>query len=671
MDSQQKKSNPFSSLMPIMLFGLGTVFFLQYFGSDSPPKPAPNAPTPKAGESEKNIPFRKQARRSQRNDFRFAKGSGETVSVETESYFVVLSSRGGRIERFYLKSGNDLVIPKQVIAESLDSAAEKYKAIEISSGNGMDFQFHLYYLGEHSDQLGEPFLNQASFRTLDIQQNQEAGVKEVSYVLPLTFRRSRLELKKIYRFYNQENYFRQITVLRNLESRSVDLRFQKDGKEYFGDLFYKPFGDISPLPKDNSPIDSSGKFFYYAGELKTRTNIYNRAGGGCGFPAGCTSLDKDGLYSSYLNAADTLDFMGSHSRYFFAYTEFLSAKSNPLHLPDGFIYKNEMDASGKEAMTAVFSGFELGPKQAGNLSLGSPHTLFISSDSQSKKNQETNRGRLEKLQKERKDALIIDNKVYVGVRSDESHSFRNPALMQSAFGKDEPNAEAAKSIHYSSYTALFSGIRDIIIAIMRKLYILVGNYGWSIIIIAAGFKLLTFPLNQMQVKGMQRMSALRPELDAINKQYADDPKEKQKRVMQLFKKNNYNPAKGCLPILIQMPIFIGLYSAFSSSIELWRSPFILWMTDLSRPDTVGVIPYLDLSVNILPLLMAASQIFYQRSTTVATDSQQKMLLYVMPLMMIFFFWQIPSGVTLYWTVQNFISIAWQQGSRLLGKEKKA
>ena len=229
-------------------------------------------------------------------------------------------------------------------------------------------------------------------------------------------------------------------------------------------------------------------------------------------------------------------------------------------------------------------------KQASKLSIGSPETLLDPSTGALKnieKNiEDGNRSRIKLLQKERRDALIIDNKVFVGVRSSQSHAFKNPALMQAAFGESKPNAEAEESLYQSAYTALFSGVSNFIITVMRWLYAFIGNYGWCIIIIALGFKLLTFPLNQMQVKGMQKMSELRPELEAINQQYGKNPQEKQKRVMQLFKKHNYNPAKGCLPVLIQMPIFVGLYSAFSGSVELWRSPFILWMDDLSRPDTV-------------------------------------------------------------------------------------
>ena len=603
-----------------------------------------------------------------KNDFKFSRATqanpSQEKSIETDRFFVILSRRGGRIKHFYVKSHATLKLPQQVIAESKDSIAKEKRALEITRGMGMDFQPHIYYSGEQAEQLAKPILNGAAFQDLGTKSASQIGAYQISYSLPLRFGRKNMELSKVYRFYEGENYFRQITILRNLERRALDLSFKVEGKKHYGSLFYKPFGDLgpqtSPQEQDSTTLGGSGRFFYYDKELKKRSNFYQGNGGGCGFPLGCTSLDQSGLYSSYLDKPNSLEFMGSHSRYFLAYTEFLTTKQNDMQRPDGFVYKNEPDPKEQAAMTAVFLNFRLGPRQGARPSLGSPDTLLDPKTGTLKSAESGNRSRIKLLQNERKDALIIDNKVFVGVRASHSHAFKNPELLQAAFAKSEPNKEAEESLYYSAYTALFSGVSNAIISVMRWLYSFVGNYGWCIIIIALGFKLLTFPLNQMQVKGMQKMAELRPDLEAINQQYAKNPQEKQKRVMQLFKKHNYNPAKGCLPVLIQMPIFVGLYSAFSASIELWRSPFILWMNDLSRPDTVWLIPYLDINLNILPLLMVSSQILYQRSTSMAADAQQKMMMYLMPLMMLFFFWQIPSGVTLYWTMQNFISIAWQK-----------
>ena len=120
-------------------------------------------------------------------------------------------------------------------------------------------------------------------------------------------------------------------------------------------------------------------------------------------------------------------------------------------------------------------------------------------------------------------------------------------------------------------------------------------------------------------------------------------------------------------MVIQIPIFIALYSAFSESVELWRSPFIWWMTDLSGPDTIMIIPDLifvkNFHVNILPLVMVATQLLQQMTTTMSADPQQKTMMYIMPIVMIFFFWNMPSGVTLYWSVQNLITVLWQYISK--------
>ena len=686
MENKYQARKPFSNILPILLIALLGAFGMQYFFGDKPSdkdktksaESSGNEKTVSDASKEQSTSPVKKTTLSSSHDFRFRALPKSSVFnpryqqiIDTDRYHFVLSSRGARIQKLYLKSYADFFIPEKVFTKSQDAIEKKYKVLEVSRGEGFDFQFHIYYSGDHKEQLGKPLLNKAAFRAGRSKHNDDLGVRELSYDLNLSFRGKRLKLDKIYRFYEKENYFRQITILRNLENRPINLSFKSNGKTYQGSLFYKTFGDLGPsLPDGQQPstLDNFGRFFYYNDDLKKRANQYQGSGGGCGFPFACTSLDMDGSYSSYIDHPNTLSFMGSHSRYFLAYNEFMTPQNNKLQKPDGFIYKNESTFSNGEAMTAVFLDFQLGPRQSGRLDIGSPNTLLNPETGELLTADNGNRWRIQKLQNERRDALIIDNKVFLGVRSNDRHAFNNSALMNAAFARSEANPEAEDSLYYSSYTAFFSGISDIIIGVMRWLYLYIGNYGWCIILIALIFKLITFPLNQMQFKGMRKMSLLKPDMDAINEKYAKNPQEKQKHIMQLFKKHNYNPATGCLPVLIQMPVFVALYSAFSSSIELWHSPFILWMTDLSRPDTVWVIPHLNINLNLLPLLMVSSQILYQRYTTVTTDSQQKMMMYFMPLLMLFFFWQIPSGVTLYWTIQNFISIAWQLVPKLFKNE---
>ena len=226
-----------------------------------------------------------------------------------------------------------------------------------------------------------------------------------------------------------------------------------------------------------------------------------------------------------------------------------------------------------------------------------------------------------------------------------------------------------KDVHEKLYTAFNFGftapIRDVIITILDLLYKLVPNYGVAIILFSILFKLIFFPLNQKQASSMKKMSALQPQLKSINEKFKDNPQEKQRRIMTLYKENKINPLSGCLPIVIQIPIFIALYAAFSDSYHLWRSPFITgWIPDLSEPDTVYIIANSiplagGFHINILPILMGLTQFIQTKMTVTVGDANQQKIMLFMPLILLFFFWNLPSGVVLYWTVQNILSIIQQ------------
>ena len=143
--------------------------------------------------------------------------------------------------------------------------------------------------------------------------------------------------------------------------------------------------------------------------------------------------------------------------------------------------------------------------------------------------------------------------------------------------------------------------------------------------------------------------------------------------MELYKKNGTNPMGGCLPMLVQIPIFIALYTAFSDTIDLWNSPF-LWVKDLSEPDTIWTTPALlgvsGIALNVLPLIMVGTQVVQTQMTSVTTDPNQKTMMYLMPLIMLYFFWTMPSGVTLYWTIQNIMSILQQTVTNKFGKKNQ-
>jgi len=157
---------------------------------------------------------------------------------------------------------------------------------------------------------------------------------------------------------------------------------------------------------------------------------------------------------------------------------------------------------------------------------------------------------------------------------------------------------------------------------------------------------------------MKRMQALQPQVKGIQEKYKDDPQKMNQKMMELWKQNKVNPAAGCLPMLIQLPIFFGFYRMLQSAIEL-RGARFLWACDLSQADTVWVIPGLNFPLNPLPLIMGATQIWQMRLTppSPGVDPVQQKMMQYMPLIFLFILYNFSSGLTLYWTVQNLLTIA--------------
>jgi len=161
---------------------------------------------------------------------------------------------------------------------------------------------------------------------------------------------------------------------------------------------------------------------------------------------------------------------------------------------------------------------------------------------------------------------------------------------------------------------------------------------------------------------MRKMSSLQPLMKEIKEKYKGDPQKMQKATAALYKEHKVNPLGGCLPTLLQMPLLFGLFIVFRSTIELRGAPFMLWITDLSLPDTIinlGItIPMYGNQVSVLPLLMGVST-YYQSKMTM-TDPNQKMMLYFMPVFLVLMFNSFPSGLTLYYTLFNVLSVVQQK-----------
>jgi YidC/Oxa1 family membrane protein insertase len=188
----------------------------------------------------------------------------------------------------------------------------------------------------------------------------------------------------------------------------------------------------------------------------------------------------------------------------------------------------------------------------------------------------------------------------------------------------------------------------------------VPNYGVGIIILTVLVRLATAPLTTRQMRSMKRMGELQPKMRELQEKHKDDKQSQSQAMMKLYRETGVNPLGGCLPLVLQFPVFIGLYYALQSSIDLRQAPFVGWIDDLSRPEELFTIPGLELPVRVLPLVMGASMILQQRMTPTTMDPQQaRMMMTVMPVMFTVLFYRFPSGLVLYWMVSNLLAIGHQ------------
>lgn len=208
------------------------------------------------------------------------------------------------------------------------------------------------------------------------------------------------------------------------------------------------------------------------------------------------------------------------------------------------------------------------------------------------------------------------------------------------------------------FGGFFGFFAKLLLLSMNGLHALGLSYGFAIVAITIVIKLVFWPLTQASTRSMKRMQALQPQVKVIQEKYKDDPMKMQKKMGELWKEHKVNPAMGCLPMLIQIPFFFGFYRMLQSAIEL-RGASFLWACDLSQADTVWIIPGLNFPLNPLPLIMGATQLWQMRLTppSPGVDPVQQKMMQYMPLIFLFILYSFSSGLTLYWTVQNLITIA--------------
>lgn len=211
-------------------------------------------------------------------------------------------------------------------------------------------------------------------------------------------------------------------------------------------------------------------------------------------------------------------------------------------------------------------------------------------------------------------------------------------------------------------------IGRVLVGALELLHKIFKNYGWTIIALTLLINLILFPLTKMSFMSMKRMQLIQPQISKLREQYKKNPEKLNKETMELYKKHKVNPFGGCLPMLLQMPVFIALYVALSKSVILINAEF-LWIKDLSSPDIVSIpfkLPFLGSEIHVLPLIMVGAMVIQQKFTQIkmegqdpAMETQQKMMAVMMPIIFGFIFYQMPSGLVLYWLTNTLWMVVYQ------------
>lgn len=198
-------------------------------------------------------------------------------------------------------------------------------------------------------------------------------------------------------------------------------------------------------------------------------------------------------------------------------------------------------------------------------------------------------------------------------------------------------------------------ISEVLLKLLDWIFVVVRNYGLAIFVLALLVRILLHPLNATSLKSMRAMQKLQPEVERLRAKFKNDAQAMNTALMALYKENKVNPAGGCLPMLLQMPILMALYQVLLNAIELRQAPFVSWMSDLSAPDMLFEVS--GFPIRLLPLLMTGSGFLLQKFTP--TNPQQAPTAYMMNAFMLFIFYNLPSGLVFYWTVMNLASAVQQ------------
>jgi YidC/Oxa1 family membrane protein insertase len=196
--------------------------------------------------------------------------------------------------------------------------------------------------------------------------------------------------------------------------------------------------------------------------------------------------------------------------------------------------------------------------------------------------------------------------------------------------------------------------------LLTQLHKIIGNWGWAIVALVVLLKIAFYWLNASAYRSMAKMKAINPRVMEMRERLKDKPQQMQQEMMRMYREEKVNPLGGCLPIVAQMPFFIALYWVLLSSVEMRNAPWILWIHDLAKPDSLfGTLPLIDMPVGLLPILMTLSSLLQTWLNPTPPDPVQARMMWIMPLMFSVMFFFFPAGLVLYWLTNNVLSIAQQ------------
>ena len=196
---------------------------------------------------------------------------------------------------------------------------------------------------------------------------------------------------------------------------------------------------------------------------------------------------------------------------------------------------------------------------------------------------------------------------------------------------------------------MFHVIGIFLLWLLKFFFSVFKNYGIAIMLLTITIKIILWPLTQKSFNSMKEMQKLTPHLKELREKYKNEPQRIQKETMALYKKHKVNPMGGCLPMILQMPIFFALFAVLQNAIELRQAPFFFWITDLSQKDPTY----------IMPIVMGATMFLQQKMSPTSMDPAQEKMMLIMPIVFTFLFVNFPSGLVLYWLMNNVLTIGHQ------------